>query len=125
MYKEPKTSGLIEFKVLTSKKDTVSTFNLNNVNQAGIVLTDRQKTNLIYYPNMIPIFAKKIEEKFQELINNNDFDFIITGKCEIGFMGRSSELLFSPEIDLTNVSSLTYKTNTWLNPLKTKPWDIK
>ena len=125
MYKEPKTPGLIEFKVLTAKKDTVSTFNLDNINKVGIKLTDRQKTNLIYYPNMIPVFAKKIENKFQELISNTDFDFIVTGKCEIGFMGRDPELLFSPEIDLTNVSSRTCKTNTWLNPLKTKPWDIK
>ena len=125
MYKEPKTTGLIEFTVLTSKKDTVSTFNLFNVDKANIILTDRQKTNLIYYPNMIPVFAKKVEKKFQESINNKKFDFIITGKCEVGFMGRKEELLFSQEIDLTKVSSLTYKTNTWLNPLKQKPWEIK
>jgi len=125
MYKEPKTAGLIEFTVLTSKKDTVSTFNLFNVDKANIILTDRQKTNLIYYPNMIPFFAKKVEKKFQESINNKQFDFIITGKCEIGFMGRKEELIFSPEIDLTKISSLTYKTNTWLNPLKQKPWEIK
>ena len=74
---------------------------------------------------MIPIFAKKIEDKFQESINNKNFDFVIHGKCEIGFMGRKAELLFSPKIDLTKISSLSHKTNSWLNPLKQKPWDFK
>ena len=54
-----------------------------------------------------------------------DFDFIIKGRCEISFMGRESELLFNPNIDLTKISNSTYKTNTWLNPLKQKPWDFK
>jgi len=126
MYKEPVTQpGLINFTVLTSNGDTVSTFHLGNINKANIILTDRQKTNLIYYPNMIPVFAKKIEDKFQESINNKNFDFIIHGECEIGFMGRKSELLFSPKIDLTKISSLSHKTNSWLNPLKQKPWDFK
>lgn len=126
MYKEPVTQpGLINFTVLTSNGDTVSTFHLRNIDKANIILTDRQKTNLIYYPNMIPIFAKKIEDKFQETINNKNFDFIIHGECEIGFMGRKSELLFSPKIDLTKISSLSHKTNSWLNPLKQKPWDFK
>ena len=126
MYKEPVTQpGLINFTVLTSSGDTVSTFHLRNINKASIILTDRQKTNLIYYPNMIPVFAKKIEDKFQESINNKNFDFIIHGECEIGFMGRNAELLFSPEIDLTKISSLSHKTNSWLNPLKQKPWDFK
>ena len=126
MYKEPVTlPGLINFTVLTSNGDTVSTFHLRNIDKANIILTDRQKTNLIYYPNMIPIFAKKIEDKFQESINNKNFDFVIHGKCEIGFMGRKPELLFSPKIDLTNISSMSHKTNLWLNPLKQKPWDFK
>ena len=126
MYKEPVTQpGLINFTVLTSNGDTVSTFHLRNIDKANIILTDRQKTNLIYYPNMIPIFAKKIEDKFQESINNKNFDFVIHGKCEIGFMGRKPELLFSPKIDLTNISSMSHKTNLWLNPLKQKPWDFK
>lgn len=126
MYKEPVTQpGLINFTVLTSNGDTVSTFHLRNIDKANIILTDRQKTNLIYYPNMIPIFAKKIEDKFQESINNKNFDFVIHGKCEIGFMGRKPELLFSPKIDLTKISSLSHKTNLWLNPLKQKPWDFK
>ena len=126
MYKEPVTQpGLINFTVLTSNGDTVSTFHLRNINEANIILTDRQKTNLIYYPNMIPIFAKKIEAEFQDSINNKNFDFVIHGECEIGFMGRKSELLFSPKIDLTKISSLSHKTNSWLNPLKQKPWDFK
>ena len=126
MYKEPVTQpGLINFTVLTTNGDTVSTFHLRNIDKANIILTDRQKTNLIYYPNMIPIFAKKIEDKFQESINNKNFDFVIHGKCEIGFMGRKPELLFSPKIDLTNISSMSHKTNLWLNPLKQKPWDFK
>ena len=126
MYKEPVTQpGLINFTVLTSNGDTVSTFHLRNINKANIILTDRQKTNLIYYPNMIPVFAKKIEDKFQESINNKNFDFVIHGECEIGFMGRKPELLFSPKIDLTKISSLSHKTNSWLNPLKQKPWDFK
>ena len=67
MYKEPKTTGLIEFVVLSSKKDTVSTFNLYNVDKVNVILTNRQ-TNLIYYPNMIPQFAMKIEKHFQKMI---------------------------------------------------------
>ena len=125
MYKEPKTTGLIEFTVLTSKNDTVSTFNLFNVDKANIILTSRQKTNIIYYPNMIPQFAKKVEKHFQNMIKRPDFNFIIKGRCMIGFMGRESELLFENDLDLTNISKSTYKTNTWLNPLKIKPWDLK
>ena len=125
MYKEPKTFGLIEFTVLTTNNDTVATFNLFNIENAKIKLTNRQRTNLIYYPNIIPVFAKKIESHFQDSINNYDFDFIINGNCEIGFMGRDSELLFNPKIDLTKITHSTYKTNNWLNPLKKKPWDYK
>ena len=125
MYKEPKTFGLIEFTVLTTNKDTVATFNLFNIENAKIKLTNRQRTNLIYYPNIIPVFAKKIENHFQDSINKSDFDFIINGNCEIGFMGRDSELLFDPKIDLTKITHSTYKTNNWLNPLKKKPWDYK
>ena len=125
MYKEPKTDGLVKFTVLTPTKDTVSTFNLFNIEHAKIKLTNRQRTNLIYYPNIIPTFAQKIEKHFQDSINNSDFDFIITGSCEIAFMGRDSELLFNPNIDLTKVTNSTYKTNSWLNPLKQKPWNFK
>ena len=123
MYKEPKTSGLIEFTVLTENSDTVSTFNLFNIENANIILTNRQKTNLIYYPNLIPVFTKKLEEHFKKLINNNDFDFIIKGRCEIGFMGRDQQLLFDPDLDLTSIKN--YNTNLWLEPLKQKPWEIK
>ena len=125
MYKEPKTTGLIEFVVLSSKEDTVSTFNLYNVNKAKVILTDRQKTNLIYYPNMIPQFAMKIEKHFQKMIRNSNFNFMIKGECLVGFMGREPQLLFDKNIDLTNVDKSTYKTNTWLNKLERKPWDIK
>jgi len=118
MYKEPKTNGLIEFTVLTLNNDTVSTFNLFNIEKANITLTDRQKTNLIYYPNMIPVFAKKTEKYFQEIINNNEFNFIIKGNCEIGFMGGESTFLFNSQLDLTKITTSTYKTNTWLNRLK-------
>ena len=125
MYKEPKTAGLVEFTVFTKDTTVVSTFNLFNIGNANIILTNRQRTNLIYYPNIIPAFAQKIEKHFQDSIRNFDFDFIIKGRCEISFMGRESELLFDPNIDLTKVSNSTYKTNTWLNPLKQKPWDFK
>ena len=125
MYKEPKTTGLIEFVVLSSKKDTVSTFNLYNVDKANVILTNRQKTNLIYYPNMIPQFAMKIEKHFQKMIKNSNFNFMIKGECLIGFMGREPQLLFDKNIDLTNVDKSTYKTNKWLNKLERKPWDIK
>ena len=40
-------------------------------------------------------------------------------------MGREPQLLFDKNIDLTNVDKSTYKTNTWLNKLERKPWDIK
>jgi len=132
MYKEPKTEGLAKFIVLTSTNDTVSTFNLFNVDQADIILTDRQRTNLIYYPNIIPLFAKKTEKELKRKIKeankelkNKEFDLIIKATCEISFMGRKSELLFNPDIDLTNISHSTCKTNTWLFPLKQKPWDFE
>ena len=40
-------------------------------------------------------------------------------------MGREPELLFDTLLDLTKISHATHKTNTWLNPLKQKPWDVK
>ena len=50
--------------------------------------------------------------------NQKANDLTIKGLCEIGFMGRDLELLFDPNIDLTKIPNSTYKTNTWLNPLK-------
>lgn len=125
MYKEPKTDGLVQFTVLTTKGDTVSTFNLFNMNKADINLTDRQINNLFYYPNMIPVFAQKTEHFFQTLINNKNFDFIISATCDIGFMGRSPQSLLNSSTDLTSVSTSSWETNHWLNPLEQKPWEFK
>ena len=125
MYKEPKTDGLVQFTVLTTQGDTVSTFNLFNMNKADINLTDKQKNNLFYYPNMIPVFAQNTEHFFQTLINNENFDFIISATCDIGFMGRPPQSLLNSSMDLTSVSTLSCETNHWLNPLEQKPWEFK
>ena len=80
----------------------------------------------LYYPDLIPVFAKKIES----IINthtkkkyNVDLDFVILAKCDIEFMGRSSQTLINTSIDLTSVSS--WNSNKWLNDLEQKPWDLE
>ena len=131
MYKKH-DQEIIKFRLLVKNNSTImSTFNLAEDpmevakfkgKKINVYLTERQKTNLFYYPNMIPEFAKKIEVLIQEKVA---VDLIINGECNIGFMGREKQLLFDPNIDLTKITNSTYKANTWLNPLKTKPWDIK
>jgi len=95
-----------------------------------IHLTSRQKTNILYYPNVLSIFAKKMEPKLIEFLKNKEKEIenfnapknlIINGKYQIGFMGRETQLHFDTTIDLTNKNEVpikTYSTNTWLNPLK-------
>jgi hypothetical protein len=131
MYKEYNPE-IIKFSLLVKNIPTVmSTFNLSEDTmeiakfkgeRINVYLTARQKTNLFYYPNMIPVFAKKIELLIQE---KAELDLIINGDCNVGFMGREKQFLFDTNIDLTKITSSTYKTNTWLSPLKQKPWDIK
>jgi len=131
MYKEH-DQEIIRFKLLVKNKSTImSTFHLSEDpmeiaefkgKKFNVYLTEKQKTNLFYYPNMIPIFVKKLESLIQEKVA---IDFIITGECNIGFMGREKQWLFDPNTDLTKITNSTYKTNTWLKPLQKKPWDIK
>jgi len=144
MYKKEQT-GIINFTLFTKNKNElieISKFNLandttlipiTNKDTIKVYLTTRQKTNILYYPNLIPTLSKKIENKIIDYLienskgrnNQKTNDFTINGLCEIGFMGRDSELLFDPNIDLTKITNSTYKTNTWLNPLKQTPWDFK
>lgn len=127
MYKEHNPE-IINFNLLVKNIPIImSNFNLSDNpmivadfegEKINVYLTERQKTNLFYYPNIIPVLAKNIEFLIQKKIKK---DFIINGECHIGFMGREKQLLFDPNIDLTEVSNSTYKTNTWLKKLKEKP----
>jgi len=147
MYKEAKP-GIIDFTLLINNKKNiveVAKFDfsgnfvsipITSKDTVKLYLTTKQKTNLLYYPNMIPVFAQKTEKKIIDFMKEKSKsrrgakanDFIITAVCEFSFMGRESQLLFDPSLDLTNENlapTKTYKTNVWLNPLKQKPWVFK
>ena len=147
MYKEAQP-GIIDFTLLINNKKNiveVAKFDLSgnfvsipitSKDTVKLYLTTKQKTNLLYYPNMIPVFAQKTEKKIIDFMKKKSKsrrgaktnDFIITAICEFSFMGRESQLLFDPSLDLTNENlapTTTYKTNVWLNPLKQKPWVFK
>ena len=136
MYKK-NSPEIITFK-LSVKDGKSNKFNLSDSlihisdyegDTLKIYLTKKQKTNILYYPNMIPAFAQKTEYLLRgfvkEKFNRESIEFIVSGNCEIMFMGRSTQLLFDTTLDLTKITNSTYKTNAWLNPLKQKPWDFK
>ena len=96
----------------------------------NIHLTNRQKTNILYYPNILSVFAKKMEPKIIEFLKNKEKEIenfnapknlIINGEYQIGFMGREAQLHFDTTIDLTNIKEVpikSYSTNKWIMPLK-------
>ena len=87
-------------------------------------LTEKQKTALFYYPDMLPVFAKKTKELILQHNKMPDaFDIVIKAKCEMGFMGRAPQAVINSSVDLTRVSSTN--TNNWLHKLQQSPWDIQ
>ena len=135
MYKKPYTDGHIQFDVFLQPNNLnlihLTTFNLYQTEKFSqdnklpkMYLTKKQKTALFYYPDMLPVFAKKTKEL---ILGGNKipdtFDIVIQAKCEMGFMGRAPQAVIDSSVDLTRVSSSN--TNSWLNQLKQSPWDLK
>ena len=79
------------------------------------MLTPMQYNNLKYYPDLIIPLAKKIKSEARERFNIKNPK--ITCKYQTLFMGKNPQLLFSPKMDLTKISTKQL-TNQWL-------WDLK
>ena len=80
------------------------------------VLTDKQYTNLIYYPDFVPVVARHLK---QELIKKGATNPKITADFKIGFMGHEMKPLFDPNLDLTTVQYHPHFKNDWIYPLNT------
>ena len=72
------------------------------------MLTPMQYNNLKYYPDLIIPLSKKIKSEAIEKFNIQHPK--ITCNYKTSFMGREAQLLFSPEIDLSNIP-----TKKWVN----------
>ncbi len=79
------------------------------------MLTPMQYNNLKYYPDLIIPLANKIKSEAREKFNIKHPK--ITCNYQTAFMGKNPQLLFSPEIDLTKISTKKL-THQWL-------WDLK
>ena len=101
MYKE----SIIEYFIidkLSQKKYSVD---------ISKMLTPMQYNNLKYYPDLIIPLANKIKSEAIEKFNIKHPK--ITCNYKTSFMGGESQLLFSPEIDLTKVPS-NKLVNSWI-----------
>jgi len=129
MYKEPHTTGGIAFDVHVKKnqnKQKIAHFNLSNIedfsnkyDMPNMYLTNKQKTALFYYPDMIPKFCSSVEKILKKRLSkeiHGDFDIIINANCKVGFMGRSPKETINYNVDLTSTSSVDIKN--WLYELK-------
>ncbi len=135
MCKNPTTEGIIQFSVFEQKsKKQIAHFHLLNMQeqfkQSGIheniYLTENQIKKLLYYPDLLPIFTKKIESIISNHTKENynkKLKFRISANCHIKFMERPSQALINTSIDLTEMSGLN--TNKWLNNLEQKPWSVQ
>ena len=136
MYKKPYTAGVIGFDIYLKTngyKEKIAHVNLYNLEDfsdeyatSSMYLTQKQKTALLYYPDMLPIFCNQLEEVLKDYLSKQikvDFDIIINAQCEMGFMGRAPQAVIDPSVDLTRVSSSN--TNTWMYKLQQSPWDLK
>ena len=129
MYKKPYTAGVIGFDIYLKNheyKEKIAHVNLYNLEDfadkyatSSMYLTQKQKTALLYYPDMLPIFCNQLEKVLKDYLSKKiqgNFDIIINAQCEIGFMGRESQEIINSKIDLTAESSRDVKT--WLYKLK-------
>lgn len=135
MYKKPYTDGHIQFDVFLQPNNLnlqpLTSFSLYQIEKFSqdnklpkMYLTEKQKTALFYYPDMLPVFAKKTKELILQHNKMPDaFDIVIKAKCEMGFMGRAPQSVINSSVDLTRVSSTN--TNNWLHKLQQSPWDVQ
>lgn len=132
MCKTPTTEGIIQFSVIDKKSKTqIAYFHLLNMEKQfkksgiheNLYLTKNQIIKLLYYPDLLPVFTKKIESIISNHTSktyNVNLNFIITANCHIKFMERTSQPLINTSIDLTEASG--FNSNKWLNNLEQKPW---
>ena len=105
MYKESDINYFIVNK-LTQEKYAVN---------IATMLTNRQYNNLKYFPDLIVPLAKKIQLEARESFGIKHAK--ITCEYTTSFMGKRTQPLFSPKLDLAKIKSNTL-TNKWLFPLK-------
>ncbi|MGB1247864.1 MAG: HTTM domain-containing protein [Chitinophagales bacterium] len=79
------------------------------------LMTDKQYTNLIYYPNCVPVAAKYLKKI---LIEKGVPNPKVYADFKIGFQGQELQSLFSPDIDLAMINYHPHKKNDWIIPLK-------
>tara|TARA_B100000902_G_C27299611_1_gene912013 strand:- start:994 stop:2406 length:1413 start_codon:yes stop_codon:yes gene_type:complete len=145
MCKESLTPGIIQFKVYREAIDPATNkrggilflgFNLNNMEKflktkldikENLYLTNNQREKLLYYPDLLPQFAKNIEHILHAKIlekYNNDLNFLIYAEANVKFMHRTPQNIINSSIDLTSLNNNSINTNQWLIDLKQKPWAI-
>ena len=105
MYKESDINYFIINK-MTQEKYTVN---------IATMLTNRQYNNLKYFPDLIIPLAKKIQLEANEKFGIKNAK--VTCEYSISFMGKNTQYLFSPKLDLTKIKPNTLTTK-WLLPLK-------
>jgi hypothetical protein len=82
----------------------------------GNFLNDKQYTNLMYYPDFIPIVAQYIKKVGVEKGLKNPK---VLADFKVGFNGNKKMILVDPEADLSKVK---YATGNELYWLKSKVW---
>lgn len=104
MYKESDMHFYLVEEGRTEKREV-------NVNS---FLTQKQYTNLIYYPDLIPEVAKYIKK---EGIRRGIKNPRVVADYKIGFMGGEKRYLVNPDTDLSQLSSFSLSHPTWILPL--------
>ena len=79
------------------------------------MLTNKQYNNIKYFPDLIVPLAIKIKSEAKEKFNIKYPKITCTYKSK--FMGKMEQLLFSPELDLSQIPR-NRRTNKWLFELK-------
>jgi len=81
----------------------------------GHFLTQKQYTNLLYYPDLIPQVASYIKK---EGIRRGMVNPQVTADFSVGFMGNKQQYLFHPNLDLSQIKQHPFKNSMWILPLK-------
>ncbi|MBL4862655.1 MAG: HTTM domain-containing protein [Crocinitomicaceae bacterium] len=80
----------------------------------GHFLTQKQYTNIVYYPDLIPEVAKYIKE---EGVRRGMHNPKVVADFKIGFMGSEQQYLVDPETDLSKLEIHPFEHSTWIRPL--------